>query len=151
MSEESQFEPRKRARRRALQGLYQWQITRPESAEIVRQFLEEQNFENVDRDWFQMLIKGVISPHTALDDQLKPFLDRPSSQLDIMELLILRMAAFELIYHPEIPFPIVLDEAVDLAHRFGAEQGHSFVNAVLDKAARQWRKDEFKDKIIVSN
>ena len=151
MSEESQFEPRKRARRRALQGLYQWQITRQESAEIVRQFLEEQNFENVDRDWFQMLIKGVISQHTALDDKLKPFLDRPSSQLDIMELLILRMAAFELIYHPEIPFPIVLDEAVDLAHRFGAEQGHSFVNAVLDKAARQWRKDEFKDKIIVSN
>lgn len=150
MSEKSQFQSRVRARRRALQALYQWQITRQESADIVRQFLEEQNFENVDRDWFQMLIKGVISHHTALDEKLQPFLDRPLSQLDLMELLVLRIAAFELIHHPEIPFPVVLDQAVDLAHRFGAEQGHSFVNAVLDKAVRQWREDEYKDKKINS-
>ncbi len=151
MKERSKFEPRKRARRRALQALYQWQITRQESVEIIRQFLEEQDFKNVDTDWFQMLLKGVISEHAKLDEDLQPFLDRPSEQLDLMELLILRMSAFELKNHPEIPCRVVLNEAIDLARRFGAENGHSFVNAVLDKAAHQWRTDELTGRPEVSN
>ncbi len=146
MKERSQFEPRRRARRRALQALYQWQLTGQDEKEIIRQFLEEQDFSNVDQDWFQELLGGVIEKHEALDEDLQPFLDRPIGQLDLMELLILRMSAFELQIHPEIPFPIVLDEAIDLARRFGAEQGHSFVNAVLDRAARQWRKAEHADR-----
>ena len=142
MKERSQFEPRRRARRRALQALYQWQLTGQEEAEIMRQFLEEQDFSNVDKSWFHLLLAGVIEHHLSLDEGLQAFLDRPIGQLDIMERLILRMSAFELQRHPEIPHSVVLDEAIDLAKRFGAEQGHSFVNGVLDKAARQWRKDE---------
>ncbi len=145
MKERSQFEPRRRARRRALQALYQWQITRQDDVEIIRQFLEEQDFKNVDQDWFRMLLSGVISRHQALDNSLQPFLDRPVGKLDLMELLILRMSAFELQNQPEIPYRVVLDEAIELARRFGAEQGYSFVNAVLDKAVCQWRPDELKD------
>lgn len=151
MKERSQFEPRRRARRRALQALYQWQLTGQDEEEISRQFLEEQDFSNVDQDWFQELLGGVIEKHEALDEDLQPFLDRPIGQLDLIELLILRMSAFELQVHPEIPFPIVLDEAIDLARRFGAEQGYSFVNAVLDRAARQWRKAEQADGAKLSS
>ena len=137
MKDPKQFEPRRRARRRALQALYQWQVTGQDESEIVTQFMEEQDFRNVDQEWFRLLLSGVISSHVELDEFLQPFLDRPIVQLDIMELLILRMAAFEFKNHPEVPKTVVMNEAIDLARRFGAEQGHSFVNGVLDKAARQ--------------
>jgi N utilization substance protein B len=139
---QSQFEPRRRARRRALQALYQWHMTGNDEAEIVLQFVEEQNFENVDQEWFRILLAAVISTHEVLDGELQTFLDRPIKQLDIMELLILRMSAYELLNHAEIPFRVVIDEAVDLALRFGADQGHSFINGVLDNATRKWRKEE---------
>jgi N utilization substance protein B len=137
MKDSKQFEPRRRARRRALQALYQWQVTGHDESEIVTQFMEEQDFRNVDQEWFRLLLSGVISSHVELDEFLQPFLDRPIKQLDIMELLILRMAAFELKNHSEVPKIVVMNEAIDLARRFGAEQGHSFVNGVLDKAAKQ--------------
>ena len=71
-----------------------------------------------------------------------PFLDRPVEQVDLMEQVVLRIGAFEMLNCPESPFRVVLDECVDLAHRFGSEQGHAFINAVLDKAARKWRPVE---------
>jgi N utilization substance protein B len=146
MKETSQFEPRRRARRRALQALYQWQITRQEIAEIIGQFQEEQDFTNVDQDLFLHLLNGVVRDYTVLDESLTPFLDRPLEQLDVMELLILRMSSFELQNNPEVPFAVLLNEAIDLAKRFGAEQGHNFINAVLDKAAGEWRKEEKERK-----
>lgn len=136
------YEPRRRARRRALQALYQWQLTGQDEQDIIAQFLEEQNFSNVDTELFRSLVKGVVNTHRKLDDDLQPFLDRPSGQLDVIEKVILQIGAFELRNHPEVPYRVVLDEAIDLARRFGAEQGHSFVNAVLDQAARAWRKLE---------
>ena len=136
------FEPRRRARRRALQALYQWQLTDQDEQDIIAQFLEEQDFSNVDTELFRSLVKGVVSTHQKLDDDLRPFLDRPPGQLDVIEKVILRIGAFELLNHPEVPYRVVLDEAIDLAGRFGADQGYSFVNAVLDKAARNWRKSE---------
>ena len=142
MSRRSQFEPKRRARRRALQALYQWQITRQDAGEIIEQFLEEQDFNGVDTELFCTLVKGVVASQQVLDARLQPFLDRPPEQLDVMETAILRIAAFELLNHPETPFRVVLDEAIDLARRFGAEQGHSFINGVLDKAARHWRRPE---------
>ena len=146
MKQQSQFEPKRRARRRALQALYQWQMTGQDPNEIFAQFYEEQDFSNVDSGLFRTLLTGVASTHQKLDGYLKPFLDRPIEQLDVMETVILRIAAFELLNHPEVPFPVVLDEAIDLARRFGAEQGHGFVNAVLDNAARSWRESELGDK-----
>ena len=137
MKDRSQFEPRKRARRRVLQALYQWKITGQDERDIAHQFLEEQDFRKVDKAWFREQLSGVVASYPELDEYLQPFIDRPLSQLDIIELMILRMSAFELRNHPEIPKTVVMNEAIDLARRFGAEQGHSFVNGVLDKAARQ--------------
>ena len=74
---------------------------------------------------------------------MQQFLDRSLAKLDVTEAVILRIAAWELLNHPDVPFQIVLDEAIDLARRFGADQGHSFVNAILDRAAREWRAEEF--------
>ncbi len=146
MKGSGQFEPRRRARRRALQALYQWHLTGQDEQGIIEQFLEEQDFSNVDTELFRALVKGVINTHQKLDDDLQPFLDRPSRHLDVIEKVILQIGAFELRNHPEVPYRVVLDEAIGLARRFGAEQGHSFVNAGLDKAACNWRKSEQADE-----
>lgn len=135
-------EPQRRARRRALQALYQWRITAQDAAEIIGQFREEQDFADVDDVLFEGLVTGVIATHAELDEKLSTYLDRPAAQLDIVEQAILRIAAFELLRRTEVPARVVLDEAIDLARRFGAEQGHSFINGVLDQAARHWRAAE---------
>jgi N utilization substance protein B len=146
MKETSQFEPQRRARRRALQALYQWQITQQEVTDISDQFLEEQDFANVSKDLFLYLLRGVVKDCSRLDESFAPFVDRPLKQLDMMELLILRMASFELQNNPEVPLAVLLDEAIDLAKRFGADQSHGFINAVLDKAVGEWRPEELKNK-----
>jgi N utilization substance protein B len=125
-----------------LQALYQWQITRQDADEILRQFRLAQDLSLVDEDFFEQLLQGVIGDQPDLDARLQPFLDRPMVQVDIMEQAVLRLGAWELLNCPEVPFRVVLDECIDLAHRFGAEQGHAFINAVLDKAARSWRPAE---------
>jgi N utilization substance protein B len=144
MSRRNFYESRSRARRRALQALYQWQLTGQDAAEILRQFRAVQDLRGVDEEYFEALLRGVIDRHQALDAELQIFLDRPIEQVDPMERATLRIGAFELLHCPELPFRVVLDECVDLAHRFGAEQGHSYVNAVLDKAAQRWRSDEIR-------
>jgi N utilization substance protein B len=145
MKASGQFEPRRRARRRALQALYQWQLTGQDSGDIIGQFLEEQDFSEVDTDLFRKLVNDVINSYEKLDEELQPFLDRPAVQLDVMESIILRIAATELLNDSDVPCRVVLDEAIGLARRFGAEQGHSYVNAVLDQAARSWRSSELVD------
>ena len=142
MSKTDRFEPRKRARRRALQAIYQWQITHQDASEILRQFREVQDLSQVDVGHFEILLLGVINENKRLIDALEPFLDRPMDQVDVMERVVLMIGAWELLECPEMPYRVVLDESVDLARRFGSEQGHSYVNAVLDKAARTLRADE---------
>ena len=142
MSKQDRFGPRKRARRRALQAIYQWQITHQDANEILRQFREMQDLSQVDEEYFERLLRCVINQNERLNDALEPFLDRPLDQLDVMERVVLMMGAWELLDCPELPYRVVLDESVDLARRFGSEQGHSYVNAVLDQAARKWRAVE---------
>ena len=142
MSKTDRFEPRKRARRRALQAIYQWQITHQEADEILRQFREIQDLSQVDVGHFEELLRGVINETKRLTEALEPFMDRPMEQVDVMERVVLMIGAWELLECPEMPYRVVLNESVDLARRFGSEQGHSYVNAVLDKAARKLRADE---------
>ena len=142
MTARGRFESRRRARRRALQALYQWQLTGQEADQILSQFRAAQDMTGVDEEYFETLLCGVVSDHENLDSELKPFLDRPLEHVDLMERVVLRIGAFELLNCPQLPVPVVLDECVDLAQRFGSEQGHSFVNAVLDRAARHWRASE---------
>ncbi|MGA9575970.1 MAG: transcription antitermination factor NusB [Lysobacterales bacterium] len=136
---ENRFESRSRARRRALQALYQWRLTGLDTSEIIAQFEEEQDFSNVDIELFTTLVRQVSHHQAALDEKIAPFLDRPLGQLDVIEHVILSIGAFELLYSIEVPHQVVIDEAINLAKVFGAEQGHSYINGVLDKAARQWR------------
>ena len=139
MATEGKFEFRRRARRRALQALYQRALTDQDAVVILEQFHEEQDFSNVDVELFTTLVKKICAGQAGLDEKITPFLDRPLEQLDVIEHVILSIGAYELLYSLEVPHQVVIDEAVNLAKKFGAEQGHSFINAVLDKAARQWR------------
>jgi N utilization substance protein B len=142
MSDPNRYEPRRRARRRALQAIYQWQMTGQDAGDILQQFRAIQDMSGVDEDHFEKLLRGISSDRESLDGELQPFLDRPFEQVDLMEQVVLRIGAFEMLHCPELPFRVVVDECVDLAHRFGSEQGHAYINAVLDRAARDWRPDE---------
>ncbi len=147
MSDPNRFDPRRRARRRALQAIYQWQMTGQDADDILQQFRAVQDMSGVDEDYFEKLLRGVSSSRESLDGELQPFLDRPFDQVDVMEQVVLRIGAFEMLHCPELPFKVVLDECVDLAHRFGSEHGHAYINAVLDRAAREWRSEEMGDAV----
>jgi N utilization substance protein B len=136
---ENRFESRRRARRRALQALYQWHLTGMAVGEIITQFREEQDFSNVDKELFGTLVRKVSKNQATIDEKIEPFLDRPINQLDVIEHVILSIGAYELLNSIEVPHQVIIDEAINLAKMFGAEQGHSFINGVLDKAASQWR------------
>jgi len=136
---ENRFESRRRARRRALQALYQWHLTGQDVGDILIQFREEQDFSNVDTELFAKLVRNVSKEQAGIDEKIEPYLDRPIKQLDVIEHVILSIGSYELLYSMEVPHQVVIDESVNLAKQFGAEQGHSFINGVLDKAAKQWR------------
>jgi len=136
---ENRFEFRRRARRRALQALYQWHLTGQDAGEILAQFREEQDFSNVDTELFATLVRKISRDQAIIDEKIEPFLDRPLNQLDVIEHVILSIGAYELLNSIEVPHQVVIDEAINLAKLFGAEQGHSFINGVLDKAAKQLR------------
>lgn len=130
------------ARRAALQGLYQWQATGQGAEEIIGQFEQERTFERLDEEFFRLLVQGVINHVRELDTALESHIDRPFSQVDPVERAVLRIAAFELIHCSEVPWRVVINESIELARTFGAEQGHRFVNGVLDKLAPVARRHD---------
>ena len=130
------------ARRLALQALYRWQLNQCPWQDLIQEFAAEAQSLHADRDYFRLLIEGICGAHEALDQALAPLLDRKPSELDPIEHAALLIGAYELQHRHEIPFRVVLNEAVGLARRFGATDGYKFVNGVLDRAARQWRPDE---------
>ena len=133
---------RSRARRRAAQALYAWQIGGNPMRDVIEEFRHEQDMEIADLDYFEDLQRGVEKHCAELDAGLAPWLDRDMAQVDPIERAILRLAAYELRHRPDVPYRVVLNEAVEVAKRFGAEHGHTYVNGVLDKAAREWRAAE---------
>ncbi len=132
------------ARRLAVQALYQWQLAGQDVADILAQFRDTQSPTAEQEAYFGDLLRGVLKRLDELDGLLTPLLARPLAQVDPVERAILRVAAFELAHQPEVPYRVVINEAVELAKRFGAEQGHRFVNGVLDRLARQLRAVERK-------
>ncbi|PVV12086.1 MAG: N utilization substance protein B [gamma proteobacterium symbiont of Ctena orbiculata] len=135
-------EKRSQARKHAVQAIYQWQIAGQDVADIINQFLEEQDLKSFEIPYFQDLMKGVPSHLVELDELLKPTLDRAIESVDPVERAILRLGVYELSHKPEIPYRVVINEAVELAKVFGAEQGHKFVNGVLDQVAKKVRTVE---------
>jgi len=133
--------PRSRARRAAMQAVYQWQMTAQEVDLIAAQFRADKSWRRIDEALFCAHLYGVAGNVTSLDAHLQPILDRPVAQLDAVERAILRMGAFELTHRPDIPWRVVINEYVELAREFGAEQSHKYVNGILDKLARRTRDE----------
>jgi N utilization substance protein B len=130
------------ARRLAMQALYQWQLTGQNLCEIEAQFLDYEDIYKADIDYFRELLHRVPACLHELDAQLGAYLSRPINDVDPVERAILRNACYELMYRIDVPYRVVINEAVNLTRRFGAEQGHKFVNGVLDRLAKPLRKQE---------
>jgi len=133
---------RSRARRRALQAVYAWQMSGGRVNDVIAQFAHEQANEVADLDYFEDLVRGVDKHQEELDVALAPFLDRDIEQVDPIERAVLRIAAYELKQRRDVPYRVVLNEAIETVKRFGAEHGHTYVNGVLDHAAAEWRAIE---------
>ncbi len=136
---------RSAARRSVLQALYQWQMTGQSPLDIERQFLQSEETQAVLPEYFSLLLRGVTGHCREIDAALGEFTDRPVTQIDPIERAILRLGAYELLYHWEVPYRVVLNEAINLAKRFGAtQQSYKYVNGVLDKLACKVRPAEVK-------
>jgi len=133
---------RGKARRLAMQALYQWQMTADDIDGIERQFFEENDMKNVDQEYFSELLLGVLQELSAIDTALEKHMSRNINSVDPVERAILRIAGYEFIKRPDVPYRVVLNEAVVLTKKFCAEKSHTFVNAVLDKVARDTRTHE---------
>ena len=133
---------RARARRRALQAIYAWQLAGGDARQVVAQFAHEQAREIADLAYFEDLVRGTIDRVAQLDDALAAHLDREVAQVDPIERAALRIAAYVLLHRPDVPYRVVINEAIDSTKRFGSEHGHTYVNGVLDHAAVAWRAPE---------
>lgn len=142
MSELSFTRGRSRARRLAAQALYQCLLSDDTPQEVVRQFIEQRNTGRADTDYFREVVLGVCKSRVQLEEVIDPLLDRPLLQLDPVEHAILLLAVFELRDRLEVPYRVVIDEAVELARMFGADQSFKYINAVVDRAAKSLRPQD---------
>lgn len=132
---------RSRARELAVQALYQQQIADHDTDELIAQFSERPEYGRVDQAYFLETLRGIGRNYAAIDRSIGAFADRPTDQLDPVERAILMQGIHELEARRDVPFRVVINEAVNLAKKFGAADAHKYVNAVLDRAARQIRSD----------
>ena len=133
---------RTKARRNAVQALYQWQLTGQDTSDIESQFIAEHDMNGVDIEYFSELLRQVPLRLHELDDHISPHLDRAMDEVDPVERAILRMSVYELEFRLDVPYKAIINEAVELAKTFGAEHGHKYVNGVVDKVAKKLRKME---------
>ena len=133
---------RTRARRLALQGLYEWQMSDNTPAEIIARLKDTKEAQGMDAEYFQELMQQIPAQVDTLDTQLQVFMDRGLGESDWVERAALRLGAYELIARLDIPYRVAINEAVELAKRYGGEQGHKFVNGILDKLAAEVRAIE---------
>jgi N utilization substance protein B len=134
--------PRHRAREFALQGLYQWLLNNEDAGVIDAHIREAHGFDKADAGHFDALLHGTIKDCAALREELSPLIDRPLIELSPVEHAVLLIGAYELKNHIEIPYKVVINEAVELTKSFGGIDGHKYVNGVLDKLAASVRAVE---------
>jgi N utilization substance protein B len=131
---------RRKARVLALQAVYSWQLSGNPIADIEQQMLIENDVSKVDVEYFKDLARGVAVNQKQLDEIVKPHLSRPFDDLDEVERAVLRVSAYELKFREDVPYKVAINEGIELAKMFGAEDSHKFVNGVLDKAVKDIRK-----------
>ncbi|WP_025821141.1 transcription antitermination factor NusB [Shewanella marina] len=125
---------RRKARRLAVQAIYSWQLSGNNIADVEHEFLTEQSLDGVDVAYFRELFAGAATKSGQLDEAIAPFVvERPFDEVDPIEKAVLRLAAYELTFRKDTPYKVVINEAIELAKSFGAEDSHKFVNGILDK------------------
>jgi N utilization substance protein B len=135
---------RRNARRYALQAMYQWQVASTPINEIETEFLRYHIDKKIDLAYFKELIHGITENKSALDKEMLPFLGRPLHEIDPIELGVLRLAIYELLHRPDVPYRVVINEALELTKKFGSIDGYKFVNGMLDKIAKKIRATEIQ-------
>jgi N utilization substance protein B len=135
---------RHKARALALQGLYQWLLAAEHADEIRAHLAEFKGYDQADQAHLERLLNGVIADAAELEAAFAPLLDRPVDELSPVERGVLLIGAFELAHVPDVPYRVVINEAVELAKSYGGTDGHKYVNGVLDKLAARLRPDEIK-------
>jgi N utilization substance protein B len=142
VSGREQSKARGGARRLAVQALYQWQLGRQSAAELIAQFAASPEHARVDPEYFRAAVHAVCADQAGIDAELARHSDIEPSRLDPIEHAILVLGLWELMARPEVPYRVVINEGIELAKRFGATDGHRYVNAVLDRASRAHRGAE---------
>lgn len=136
---------RYRSREFALQGLYQWLLAKHAPAEIAQDIVLFRGFDKCDPLYFRDLLDGAIHDADTIEAHLSPCLDRPVDEVSPIERAVLMIAGCEFLRHPEVPYRVVINEAVELAKSFGGTDGHKYVNGVLDKLAAALREPEVRE------
>ncbi|ABN62637.1 MULTISPECIES: transcription antitermination factor NusB [Shewanella] len=124
---------RRKARRLAVQAIYSWQLSGNNIADVEHEFLTEQSLDGVDVAYFRELFSGVATKKTQLDELIIPHLERPIDEVSPVEKAIVRLATYELTFRKDVPYKVAINEAIELAKAFGADESHKFVNGLLDK------------------
>jgi len=137
---------RRLARRFAMQALYQWQMNRVHGDELIKQFLEQDNMDKADQSYFAELVHGCTQNHERIDNAMQTVLDRKVTELSPVEYSILRLAVFEFIFRLDVPYRVVINEAIELAKEYGANDGYKYINGVLNNAARELRAVEISQR-----
>lgn len=137
-----QVQARGAARKLLVQALYQWQLARMPAAELVAQFASAPEYARVDRDYFREALAAICADDARIDQELARYSDIEPARLDPVEHAILSIGLWELMARPDVPYRVVINEGIELAKRFGATDGHRYVNAVLDRASRAHRGAE---------
>lgn len=133
---------RKQARVLALQALYAWAMSGNDIKQVELTMVTTNDMTKVDMEYFQAILLGVSQDVATLDKTYKPYLGRLPEEMDPIEKAIMRLATFELTDRIDTPFKVVINEAIELAKSFGAEESHKFINGALDKAVKTLRKSE---------
>lgn len=133
---------RKRARKLVLQALYQWQLSQSSLSQIEAEFRTDNDFAKVDVEYFSEVLYAIPKMVDELDKQFDVFLDRAIADVDPIEVSLLRMGTYELMHRVDIPYRVVLNEAVELAKQFGGTDGHKYINSILDKLSLRLRSAE---------
>ncbi|WP_137936247.1 transcription antitermination factor NusB [Chitinivorax sp. B] len=133
---------RRKAREFAVQGLYQWQLTNDPATMIEKNLAENQAFAKCDLNLFRTVLFGAISHVDTLRSAMAPYLERNWDDVSPVERGVLLVAGYELVHMPDTPFPVIINEAIELSKTFGGNEGHKFINGVLDKFVEQVRAVE---------
>ena len=134
--------PRRKARELAVQAIYSWQISQNSVRDVEVNFIADNSKRRFDIEYFQLLLRGVTNSVAELDLAISPHVDRPLDDIDQVEKAILRVAIFELSDCQDVPYRVVINEAIELAKLFAADDSHKFINGVLDKAVKLIRPQD---------